>query len=43
MLPRWAYGYIQSKERYDSSEDLINTVSKFREANIPIDCIVQDW
>lgn len=43
MLPRWAYGYIQSKERYNSSEDLINTVSKFREANIPIDCIVQDW
>lgn len=43
MLPRWAYGYVQSKERYVSSEDLINTVSKFREESIPIDCIVQDW
>jgi alpha-D-xyloside xylohydrolase len=43
MLPRWAYGYIQSKERYQSSEDIINTVSKFRNAHIPIDCIVQDW
>lgn len=43
MLPRWAYGYIQSKERYHSSEDLLNTVSQFRKFGIPIDCIVQDW
>ena len=43
MLPRWSYGYVQSKERYNSSEDLVNTVQKFREAGIPIDCIVQDW
>lgn len=43
MLPRWAFGYIQSKERYKSSEDLIGTVSKFRNSGIPIDCIVQDW
>jgi alpha-D-xyloside xylohydrolase len=43
MLPRWAYGYIQSKERYHSSEDLISTVSRFRKTGIPIDCIVQDW
>ncbi len=43
MLPRWAFGYIQSKERYHSSEDLINTVLQFRKAGIPIDCIVQDW
>lgn len=43
MLPRWAYGYVQSKERYYSSEELINTVLKFRNSGIPIDCIVQDW
>jgi alpha-D-xyloside xylohydrolase len=43
MLPRWAYGYIQSKERYNSSEELIDTVLKFKKAHIPIDCIVQDW
>ena len=43
MLPRWAYGYIQSKERYNSSEELIDTVLKFKRAHIPIDCIVQDW
>ncbi|MDP4088682.1 MAG: glycoside hydrolase family 31 protein [Bacillota bacterium] len=43
MLPRWAFGYIQSKERYQCSEELIDTVLKFKEAHIPIDCIVQDW
>ena len=43
MLPRWAYGYIQSKERYQSSKDILNTVLQFRNSGIPIDCIVQDW
>ena len=43
MLPRWAFGYIQSKERYDDSREIVDTVMTFRERNIPIDCIVQDW
>jgi alpha-D-xyloside xylohydrolase len=43
MLPRWAYGYVQSKERYQSSEDILNTVLQFRKCGIPLDCIVQDW
>jgi alpha-D-xyloside xylohydrolase len=43
MLPRWAFGYVQSKERYRSSQELIDTVSTFRKSGIPIDCIVQDW
>lgn len=43
MLPRWAYGYVQSKERYQSSRDILNTVLQFRKSGIPIDCIVQDW
>ncbi len=43
MLPRWAFGYIQSKERYVSGEELKKVTEKFREKNIPIDCIVQDW
>ncbi len=43
MLPRWTFGYIQSKERYQSSAELEDIVSSFRSKNIPIDCIVQDW
>jgi alpha-D-xyloside xylohydrolase len=43
MLPRYAFGYIQSKERYKSQQELIDVVTRFRLSNIPIDIIVQDW
>ena len=43
MLPRWAFGYIQSKERYRSAQELEDTVTQFRQSGIPMDCIVQDW
>lgn len=43
MLPRWAYGYIQSKERYKTQEELIEVVKEYRRRKIPIDCIVLDW
>ncbi len=43
MLPRWAYGYVQSKERYKTQEELIDTVKEFRKREIPLDVIVQDW
>ena len=43
MLPRWAFGYIQSKERYKTGNELLQTASRFRKGGIPIDCIVQDW
>ena len=43
MLPRYLTGYIQSKERYVSSADLLKTLSEFRKRHIPIDLIVQDW
>jgi len=43
MLPRWVFGYIQSKERYNDSSELTETVKRFRKEGIPIDCIVQDW
>lgn len=43
MLPRWALGYIQSKERYSSQAELLDIVEEFRTRHIPLDCIVQDW
>ena len=43
MLPRWAFGYVQSKERYRSQDDLVATVREFRKRQIPLDIIVQDW
>lgn len=43
MLPRWAFGYIQSKERYETSDELIKTAKEFKTRDIPLDCLVQDW
>jgi alpha-D-xyloside xylohydrolase len=43
MYPRWAYGYFQSKERYQSFDELIEVVKEYRRRQIPIDTIVQDW
>ncbi len=43
MLPRYAFGYIQSKERYKSQQELLDVVTRFRRSAIPIDIIVQDW
>ena len=43
LLPRWAYGYWQSRERYRSQEELLSVARRFRRRGIPVDIIVQDW
>ena len=43
MLPLWTYGFHQSRERYKSQEEMLNVVRKYRELQIPLDGIIQDW
>jgi alpha-D-xyloside xylohydrolase len=43
MLPRWAYGYHQSKERYRTAEELLEVAREYRKRELPLDCIIQDW
>jgi alpha-D-xyloside xylohydrolase len=43
VMPRWAMGFWQSRERYKTQDELLNTLSEFRKRRIPIDNIVQDW
>ena len=43
VYPKWALGFWQSRERYQSSEDIESNLKKFRDLHIPIDNIVQDW
>lgn len=43
MLPLWAYGFFQSKERYHTQEENLGVLKKYRELQIPIDCMIQDW
>jgi len=43
VMPRWAMGFWQSRERYKTQDELLNTLAEFRKRHIPIDNIVQDW
>lgn len=43
MLPRYMTGYVQSRERYVSQHDILSNLNEFRQRQIPIDVIVQDW
>lgn len=43
LMPRYIFGYTQSKERYKSSADIVSTLKEYRKRHVPIDMIVQDW
>jgi len=43
MMPQWAYGYIQCRARYYNQAELLKTLETYREKQIPLDVIVQDW
>lgn len=43
LLPRWAYGFWQCRERYSSQQQILDTATDFRSRKIPVDVLVQDW
>ena len=43
VMPKWAMGFWQSRERYSTQEDLVQTLAEMRRRHIPVDNIVQDW
>jgi alpha-D-xyloside xylohydrolase len=43
LLPRWAFGYWQSKERYENEDQLMSVAREYRRRQLPVDNIVQDW
>jgi alpha-D-xyloside xylohydrolase len=43
MLPRWAYGFWQSRQRYETQDQLLDVVQQYRRRGLPLDNIVQDW
>jgi alpha-D-xyloside xylohydrolase len=43
MPGRWALGFWQCKERYQTQQEWIDIASKYRSLALPIDDIVQDW
>jgi len=43
LLPRSAYGYIQSKAIYPTQEQILDVAKKYREKKLPLDVIVVDF
>ena len=43
MIPRWALGLWQSRQRYETAKASLDVVDGFRKRGIPFDNIVQDW
>lgn len=43
MFPLWTMGHWQCRERYKTSDELAAVLDKYRELQIPLDGIVQDW
>jgi alpha-D-xyloside xylohydrolase len=43
LAPQWALGLWQSRERYKTQDEILNTVKEFRTRKIPLDNIVLDW
>ncbi len=42
FLPKWAYGYHQSRHSYFSQQDTLDTIAEFRSRDIPCDAIYLD-
>ena len=43
LMPDWALGYIHCRERFHSSDEILQTAKRFRDDGLPISMIVQDW
>lgn len=43
VAPQWVMGFWQSRERYKTQDEILNTMAEFRKRKIPIDNIVLDW
>jgi len=43
MFPLWTMGHWQCRERYKTSDELASVLDRYRQLQIPLDGIVQDW
>ncbi len=43
MLPKWALGWMQCKNRYKNQKQLLQVARRYRELGIPMDVLIIDW
>lgn len=43
LLPRWAYGFWQSRQRYKDQGEILDVLQQYRRRHLPLDNVVEDW
>ena len=43
LIPKWALGYIHCRERFHSSQEILETANRFKAEQMPVSVMVQDW
>ncbi len=43
VMPKWAMGFWQSRERYKTQSELLDALKELRRRGIPVDNMVEDW
>ena len=43
QMPKWALGYIHCRERFHSSQEILETANRFKTEQMPVGMLVQDW
>ena len=43
MLPAWAYGFMQSQERYETAAEMLEMMAEYRRRKLGLDLLVLDW
>jgi alpha-D-xyloside xylohydrolase len=43
MFPKWAYGFWFSRNAFNHQQEILDAAKKFRDEQIPIDLLVQDY
>jgi len=43
MFGKWAWGFWQCKEHYATQQELLDVVARYRQMQVPLDGIIQDW
>ena len=43
LMPDWALGYIHCRERFHSSDEILQTANRFLSEQLPVSMLVQDW
>lgn len=43
MLPKWAFGLMQCKNRYKNQKQLLEVAREYRRRDLPVDVLIIDW